>query len=119
MKKTILEGLLRVFRVERTEQFFQEFQETREALKRLSNSDIHPLDGTKRDQVEYSNFRDFARDYLPEFNSNKSDIKLLTSEGRWCYVPGNLRDLMNNIVQKEKFYSQFYWDIKNNRAVHV
>ncbi|MBS3079028.1 hypothetical protein J4218_02820 [Candidatus Pacearchaeota archaeon] len=108
MKKTMLESLLGVFGVERTETFFQEFQETREAMKRLANNKLHQYDGTSRDRLVHALIKAHAIMVFDVFYVRKSEITLLTSNRRWCYVPPSLKSVMDVTREQDKFYSQFY-----------
>lgn len=73
------------FRIMKTENFFEYFQYTRENLKILS---------------EYDNW---ALRKLEYFNKEKSRIKIISKDGKLCYIPIGLKsdlDFINKMAEE-------------------
>lgn len=104
----MLEGLLGLAGIKRTEQFFQEFQETREAMERIVDNELHPYDGDSMDQLGYAITKRWSANNLLIFNKRKKQIRIISPDARWCYVPPQLQKTMDITRRKEKLYSQFY-----------
>jgi len=88
--KRIIWTLSIPFRIMGTEKFFKEFQSTRESLERLTT-----IDG-------------WAINHLPKFKKFKKRIKLISLNGRICYVPIGLKSDMDYIKKMDRDYLEKY-----------
>lgn len=118
MSQLILEAVLGTLGIRRTEAFFSDVQETREALQRISQNELHPFDGTSKDRAGFQYMKLMALGYR-EIPRLKKQATLLSPDGRWCYVPKGLQKTMDTIKDKEKLYSQFYWNSQTDRRVYA